>query len=91
MPDSRPQVTSSWAGFYDYNTLDQNAIIGVHPLINNMYCATGFSGHGLQHSPGVGRALAELILKGGFETLDLSVFGLDRIMKQEPVLERNIL
>lgn len=85
------KVTSSWAGFYDYNTFDQNGIIGQHPLIKNMYFATGFSGHGLQHSPAVGRAVAELILDGGFKTLDLSGFGFRRIFIDEPMLERNIV
>ncbi|KAK2881952.1 FAD-dependent oxidoreductase domain-containing protein 1 isoform X1 [Channa argus] len=85
------KVTSSWAGFYDYNTFDQNGIIGIHPLTNNMYFATGFSGHGLQHSPAVGRAVAELILDGNFKTLDLSGLGFRRILAQEPMLERNIV
>ncbi|XP_005725448.1 FAD-dependent oxidoreductase domain-containing protein 1 [Pundamilia nyererei] len=85
------KVTSAWAGFYDYNTFDQNAIIGTHPLINNMYFATGFSGHGLQHSPAVGRAVAELILDGNYKTLDLSSFSFNRILTQEPKLERNIV
>ncbi|XP_051256767.1 FAD-dependent oxidoreductase domain-containing protein 1 [Dicentrarchus labrax] len=85
------KVTSAWAGFYDYNTFDQNGIIGIHPLINNMYFATGFSGHGLQHSPAVGRAVAELILDGNFQTLNLSALGFQRILAQEPMLERNIV
>ncbi|XP_058484173.1 FAD-dependent oxidoreductase domain-containing protein 1 [Solea solea] len=85
------KVTSAWAGFYDYNTFDQNGIIGLHPLIPNMYFATGFSGHGLQHSPAVGRAVAELILDGNFQTLDLSRFDFRRLLNQEPMLERNIV
>lgn len=85
------KVTSAWAGFYDYNTFDQNGIIGMHPAINNMYFATGFSGHGLQHSPAVGRGVAELILDGSFKTLDLSNFSFRRILAQEPMLERNIV
>lgn len=84
-------MTSAWAGYYDYNTFDQNGIIGMHPLINNMYFVTGFSGHGLQHSPAVGRSVAELILDGNFKTLDLSSFGFRRILAQEPMLERNIV
>ncbi|XP_075958445.1 FAD-dependent oxidoreductase domain-containing protein 1 isoform X2 [Anarhichas minor] len=85
------KVTSAWAGFYDYNTLDQNGIIGMHPLINNMYFATGFSGHGLQHSPAVGRSVAELILDGDFTTLNLSGLSFRRVLAQEPMLERNIV
>lgn len=85
------QVSSAWAGFYDYNTFDQNGIIGLHPLVTNMYFATGFSGHGLQQSPAVGRAVAELIVDGCFKTIDLSAFDVKRILLQEPILERNIV
>ncbi|KAF7700934.1 FAD-dependent oxidoreductase domain-containing protein 1 [Silurus meridionalis] len=85
------KVTGSWAGFYDYNTFDQNGIVGLHPLVNNMYFATGFSGHGLQHSPAVGRAVAELILDGGFKTIDLSAFDFRRVFNLEPMLESNIV
>ncbi|KAM6907367.1 FAD-dependent oxidoreductase domain-containing protein 1 [Xenentodon cancila] len=85
------KVTGAWAGFYDYNTFDQNGIIGMHPLIDNMYFATGFSGHGLQHSPAVGRAVAELILDGNFKTLDLSNLGFKRVLMEAPMLEKNIV
>ncbi|KAJ7996863.1 hypothetical protein DPEC_G00222930 [Dallia pectoralis] len=85
------KVKSAWAGFYDYNTFDQNGIVGNHPLVNNMFFATGFSGHGLQHSPAVGRAIAELILDGGFQTVDLSAFSFKRLITKEPMLEKNIV
>ncbi|RXN18877.1 FAD-dependent oxidoreductase domain-containing 1 [Labeo rohita] len=85
------KVSNAWAGFYDYNTLDQNGIIGLHPLVPNMYFATGFSGHGLQQSPAVGLAVAELILEGGYKTIDLSAFDLKRILLHEPILESNIV
>ncbi|XP_076875401.1 FAD-dependent oxidoreductase domain-containing protein 1 [Brachyhypopomus gauderio] len=85
------KVTGAWAGFYDYNTFDQNAVVGLHPLLSNMFFATGFSGHGLQQSPAVGRAVAELILDGDFRTIDLSGFKFNRILVQDPLLERNIV
>ncbi|KAK6467989.1 FAD-dependent oxidoreductase domain-containing protein 1-like isoform X1 [Huso huso] len=85
------KVRSAWAGYYDYNTFDQNGILGIHPLVNNMYLATGFSGHGLQQSPATGRAVAELILDGGFKTLDLTALGLGRLFSGERMLERNIV
>ncbi|XP_036379575.1 FAD-dependent oxidoreductase domain-containing protein 1 [Megalops cyprinoides] len=85
------KVTSAWAGYYDYNTFDQNGILGIHPLVNNMYFATGFSGHGLQQSPAAGRAIAELILDGNFKTLNLNALSFQRIFSQQPVLERNIV
>lgn len=84
-------MSGAWAGFYDYNTFDQNGIVGLHPLVNNMYLATGFSGHGLQQSPAVGRAVAELILDGSFKTIDLSAFDFRRVLLQEPMPERNIV
>ncbi|NP_001087061.1 FAD-dependent oxidoreductase domain-containing protein 1 [Xenopus laevis] len=85
------KVKTSWAGYYDYNTYDQNGVVGMHPLVNNLFFATGFSGHGLQHSPAVGRAVAELIVDGGFKTLNLSSFSFRRFWSQEPLLERNIV
>ena len=85
------KVTSAWAGHYDYNTLDQNAIIGPHPEVANFYFANGFSGHGLQQSAGAGRAIAELIVHGGFRTIDLTRFGYGRIASREPLLELNII
>ncbi|XP_068096423.1 FAD-dependent oxidoreductase domain-containing protein 1 isoform X2 [Hyperolius riggenbachi] len=85
------KVKSAWAGFYDYNTYDQNGVIGTHPLVQNMYFACGFSGHGLQQSPAVGRAVAELLYESGFQTLNLQSFGFERFIVDKPVLERNIV
>jgi FAD-dependent oxidoreductase domain-containing protein 1 len=87
----RLRVTSAWAGHYDYNSLDQNAVIGPDPELPNFLYANGFSGHGLQHAPGVGRAIAELILHERFKTLDLSVFSYERIAAGRPVVERNVI
>ncbi|XP_012821381.1 FAD-dependent oxidoreductase domain-containing protein 1 isoform X1 [Xenopus tropicalis] len=85
------KVKTAWAGYYDYNTYDQNGVVGMHPLVNNLFFATGFSGHGLQHSPAVGRAVAELIVDGSFQTIDLSSFSFRRFVSEEPLLERNIV
>jgi len=84
------KVKSSWAGFYEYNTLDQNGVVGWHPDVPNLLLACGFSGHGLQQSPGVGRACAELLLEGRFTSTDLSCFGFERIARGEPLYERGI-
>jgi glycine/D-amino acid oxidase-like deaminating enzyme len=83
--------TGAWAGYYEYNTWDHNAILGRHPEVTNLLFANGFSGHGIQQSPAVGRAIAELIVHGRYLTLDLSVFGYERFPDGRKVLERNVI
>jgi glycine/D-amino acid oxidase-like deaminating enzyme len=85
------KVVNAWAGFYDYNTLDHNAVIGPHPELANFYFANGFSGHGAQQGAAAGRAISELILHGGFRTLDLTRFGYARIAERRPLFERNVI
>jgi len=86
------KVKSSWAGLYEYNTIDQNAIIGFHPEMDNVVLANGFSGHGLQQSPAAGRAVAELLsCDGQFETLDLRVFSFGRLIEKRPLFEAGIV
>ncbi|WP_428664350.1 NAD(P)/FAD-dependent oxidoreductase [Reyranella sp.] len=85
------KVVNSWAGYYEYNTFDQNGIVGRHPEIDSIVFATGFSGHGIQQSPAVGRAVAELIVHGSYRTLDLSPFGYERISAGRPVRELNVV
>jgi FAD-dependent oxidoreductase domain-containing protein 1 len=81
----------AWAGHYDMNLFDHNAIVGPAGDVRNLLLANGFSGHGLQQSPAVGRGLAELIVYGRYMSLDLSDFAFDRIAQNRPVLERNII
>ncbi len=85
------KLINGWAGHYDYNTLDHNAILGPHTTVRNFMFVNGFSGHGFQQSPAMGRGLAELILYGTFRTLDLSPFGFQRIERNEPYVEQAII
>lgn len=85
------KLKHSWAGYYDYNTLDQNGIIGPHPEVENLYFVNGFSGHGIQQSPAVGNAISEVLLDGQYTEIDLSKFGYQRILKNEPLFEINVV
>jgi FAD-dependent oxidoreductase domain-containing protein 1 len=80
----RLKLVRGWAGLYEVNTLDYNGIIGPWPGLKGFYVANGFSGHGLQQGPGVGRHMAELIL-GKPLSLDLSIFTPERIIENRPI------
>lgn len=82
---------AAWAGHYDMNEFDHNAFVGGVSSLSNFYLANGFSGHGLQQSPAIGRGLAELILHGSFQTLDLSPLGFDRLAANRPMIEKNVV
>lgn len=85
------KLVRAWAGHYDYNTLDQNAILGPHPEVTNFHFANGFSGHGLQQSPATGRAVSELVAYGEMRTLDLRRFGYERVLRDAPLRELNVV
>ncbi|NYF24382.1 glycine/D-amino acid oxidase-like deaminating enzyme [Sporosarcina sp. JAI121] len=85
------KLESGWAGMYDHNTADQNAIIGEHPSMKGYFVALGFSGHGMQQAPGVGLGLAELICKGKYETLNLTPLRVERFVEKDLVLEDAIV
>jgi len=85
------KVIRHWVGHYDYNTLDQNAILGPHPAMPNLYLMNGFSGHGLQQSPAAGRGVAEHLLTGRWQSLDLSDLGADRVLSGQAFLERAVV
>ncbi|MEO8143386.1 MAG: FAD-binding oxidoreductase, partial [Betaproteobacteria bacterium] len=85
------RVERAWAGYYEMNLFDANAIIGAHPSVPNLWFANGFSGHGMQHAAAAGRGVAELILRGRFETLDLAPLGFQRLLEGQPMTEANII
>ena len=86
----RLKLVRGWAGLYAVNTMDGNAILGQWPELKGLYLANGFSGHGLQQGPAVGRYLSELIL-GQPVSLDLSIFGPERILEKRPLSENGIV
>jgi glycine/D-amino acid oxidase-like deaminating enzyme len=85
------RVERAWAGYYEMNVFDHNAIIGAHPAAPGLWFINGFSGHGMQHAAAAGRGLAELILLDRFATLDLHELGFQRILQNRPLRETNII
>lgn len=85
------KLQNFWAGHYAFNTLDHNVIAGPHNQVKNFIFANGFSGHGLQQSPAVGRGVSEWITYGEFRSLDLSEIGYDRVVRNEPFLEKAVI
>ena len=85
------KLLNGWVGHYAYNTLDHNAVIGPHPDVPNFIFMNGFSGHGLQQSPAMGRGVAELITYGAFRELDLTPLGYERVLANQPMLERAVI
>ena len=81
------RLRRTWAGHYEVNLLDHNAVIGPHDLLDNLLFATGFSGHGVMHAPAAGRGIAELITGGTYETIDLTPLGWHRIRDKIPMHE----
>ena len=76
-----------WVGHIEWNTFDANAILGPHPECENFVLANGLSGHGVQHLPAVGRAIAELLVHGAYQSIDLSRFSYSRIDAGAPIRE----
>jgi sarcosine oxidase subunit beta len=83
------EILRGWGGLYDI-TPDDNPIIGPMPGVEGLFCAIGFSGHGFQQGPSVGRILSELILYGqtGF---DLTPFAHDRFDKSAGKAETRVV
>lgn len=88
----RTKCFSTLPGLYDQNDFDGNAIVGPGlDGMTNFHLLTGFSGHGLMHAPGCGRAMAELLLTGSYQTIDLTRFGWQRVLDDAPLRETGII
>lgn len=85
------KVQNEWAGHYAMNTFDHNAITGPHNEVSNFIFLNGFSGHGLQQSPAMGRGTAEWLTYGEYRTLDLSPFHYDRVPANQPAVEKAVI
>ena len=80
----------TWSGLYEQCELDGNPVIGA-TSIGNFYTLAGFSGHGMMHAPAAARGLAELMVRGEFESIDLTRLGYARVLSGTPYREAGIL
>lgn len=85
------KVQAEWAGHYAYNVFDHNAIMGPHTEVENFIFLNGFSGHGLQQSPAMGRGTAEWLTYGTYRSLDLASFNYERIPLNRPIIEKAVI
>jgi len=85
------KLENAWAGYYDTNVLDNNAVVGKHPNMDNVYLASGFTGRGLMEAPGIGRGLMELITTGKYQSIDLTCFDPCRVLNKEKRLEPYVI
>ncbi|WP_298936894.1 FAD-binding oxidoreductase [uncultured Ruegeria sp.] len=85
------KVQSEWGGHYAMNTFDHNAIMGPHTELSNFIFLNGFSGHGLQQSPAMGRGTAEWLTHGEYRVLDMTPFNYERIAADRPIIEKAII
>ena len=81
----------AWAGYYEMNVFDHNGIVGRHPRVSNFIFMNGFSGHGMQQGPVIGRGVAELISQGRYSSVDLSALSFERIELNQPLRELNVI
>lgn len=87
----RLKLIRGWAGLYAINRLDSNALLGKYPDIEGFYMAIGFSGHGFQQAPAVGKGLSELIRLGRYETIDLGPLDYERVVTGKLVIEEEVV
>lgn len=85
------KVTNEWSGHYAMNVFDHNAIMGPHNEVENFIFLNGFSGHGLQQSPAMGRGTAEFLTYGEYRSLDMTPFGFNRIIENRPIIEKAVI
>ena len=85
------RVRSAWAGYYEMNAFDHNGVVGTVPGWSNAFIACGFSGHGMQHAPALGQALATRIATGHDGALDLAALAPERLQRSARLIEHNVI
>lgn len=85
------RVRSCWAGYYEMNAFDHNGLAGRLPGWRNAYVACGFSGHGMQHAPAVGAAMAAMLAGTKGDAPALDALAPSRLLEGRPLVERQVI
>jgi sarcosine oxidase subunit beta len=80
----------AWAGMYEMSP-DHHAILGPVPELAGFFCANGFSGHGVMHSPATGRIVADLIMYGESKVIDARELSITRFAEGRTIEETAVL
>jgi FAD-dependent oxidoreductase domain-containing protein 1 len=83
------KLRSAWAGYYEMNTFDHNGLVGALPGVDNLFVACGFSGHGMQHAPAIGHAMAKLVM--GQAAPEIVALTPERLGRGERLVEKNVI
>lgn len=88
--ETRLDSHACWWGYYEV-TPDHNPILGRLPPVENWINVAGFSGHGVQQAPAVGRLIAEEVVLGKAQSINIDPLRITRFSTDQPARERNII
>jgi glycine/D-amino acid oxidase-like deaminating enzyme len=83
-------MATTWVGLYEM-TPDHHPLVGPCRGIDGLLVATGFSGHGFQHAPVVGKLVAEIATTGAGRTVDVGALRPDRFADGKPIVESFVI
>ncbi|MBI1851418.1 MAG: FAD-binding oxidoreductase [Planctomycetes bacterium] len=86
LESARVDRRRAWAGLYP-ETPDHHPLLGRMPGIEGFVLAVGFGGHGVMHSPATGKVIAEVVLDGAAQTVDIRPLRPERFAEGDVVVE----
>src|SRR5437588_254831 len=90
LEETRLDSQACWWGYYEV-TPDHNPILGRLPTVENWVNVAGFSGHGVQQAPAIGRLIAEEVVLGKAQSINIDPLRITRFSTGQQSWERNIV
>lgn len=90
LEETRLDRQACWWGYYEV-TPDHEPVLGRHPAAENWIDVAGFSGHGVQQAPAIGRLIAEEIVLGKAQSINIDPLRIARFSTNWLERERNII